>query len=202
MPTTDPRVDAYIAKAAPFAQPILITLRKHVHAVCPDVEETIKWGFPHFLYKGLLCHMAAFKQHCAFGFWKAHSLETPYKTSEEGMGQFGRITAVGDLPSAPAFKKLVRAAMRLKDSDIKPKRIIKPKEALKIPADFQKALKKNPAAHTAFKTFSYRHRKEYLQWITEAKREETRTRRIETAVAQIADRKSQNWRYERQKAIT
>src|SRR6267378_6876402 len=100
MPKKDARVDAYIAKSADFAKQILKQIRKIVHAGCPEAEEMIKWQFPSFMYKGLLCGMAAFKEHCTFGFWK-HALivKSSKKEEEGGMGQFGRITSLADIPS-------------------------------------------------------------------------------------------------------
>ncbi|MEO7310922.1 MAG: DUF1801 domain-containing protein [Chitinophagaceae bacterium] len=102
MPTIDPRVDAYIEKSAPFAQPILLHLRKLVHKACPQVVETIKWSFANFDYKGMFCSFAAFKQHCAFGFWKTALMADPEgvlsEKKNEAMGCLGRITSMKDLP--------------------------------------------------------------------------------------------------------
>src|SRR6187402_3013263 len=100
----DPRIDAYIAKSAAFAQPILVRLRELVHAACPDVEESIKWGMPHFLHGGkLLCGMAAFKAHCAFGFWQGRAV-LGEEADDAAMGQLGRITTLAQLPSATRMK--------------------------------------------------------------------------------------------------
>jgi hypothetical protein len=88
-------VDAYIARAATFAQPILKHLRATVHNACPEVEEALKWGMPFFVYRGSpLCSMAAFKQHCSFGFWKAALVTGTKRGAREGMGDFGKITAL------------------------------------------------------------------------------------------------------------
>ncbi len=90
MASKDPRIDAYIAKSADFAQPILKHLRKVVHAGCPKVEETLKWSMPHFDYKGVMCGMAAFKAHCVFGFWKESLIfdsgKAPEKTAMRSFG--------------------------------------------------------------------------------------------------------------------
>jgi uncharacterized protein YdeI (YjbR/CyaY-like superfamily) len=197
MATKDPRIDAYIAKSAKFAQPILKHLRALVHAGCPDVVETIKWSSPHFDYKGMLCGMAAFKEHCAFGFWN-RALKIPSK--EGAMGQFGCITALSDLPGDKVVIGYVREAARLNEIGKKVGPIRRKQKPLPVPPELRAALKKNPAALAHFESFSPSHRREYNEWIGEAKRDETRTKRIETAVGWIADGKSLNWRYMRKPA--
>ena len=198
MGTTDPRVDRYIAKAADFAKPILTHLRKVVHAACPGVEETMKWSAPHFDYKGeMMCGMAAFKAHCAFGFWKS-SLVLDGPSATDAMGQFGRITSIRDLPPDRAITVLVKKAARLNDAGIKVAR--KPaaaKAPLRVPADFAAALKTRPAARKAFDAFSPSHRREYVEWVTEAKTDATRQKRMATALEWLAEGKSRNWKYER-----
>ena len=201
MPKKDPRVDACIAKSAPFAQPILKHIRKLVHAGCPDVEETIKWQFPSFMYKGMLCGMAAFKNHCTFGFWK-HELifgkDKPGANGEErGMGQFGRITSLSDLPEDNVLLGYIKEAARLNDEGVKVPSRAKPKKKaqLVVPDYFMKELKRNKKALATFEGFSYSHKKEYTEWITEAKAEDTRQRRLETAVQWIAEGKARNWKY-------
>ena len=201
MATTDKRVDAYIAKSAPFAQPILRELRARVHAACPNAEETIKWGFPNFVYEGaLLCNMASFKAHCAFGFWKGKLLrEAGLEVSDEAMGQMGRIASVKDLPGKSEFRRLVKAAMKLNEE---PTRVARPvtkpgtRKPIPVPADFTAALAKNARARKAFEAFAPSHRREYLEWITEAKRVETREKRIAQAVEWIAEGKQRNWKYQ------
>jgi uncharacterized protein YdeI (YjbR/CyaY-like superfamily) len=197
MATKDPRIDAYIAKSAKFAQPILKHLRALVHAGCPDVVETIKWSSPHFDYKGMLCGMAAFKEHCAFGFWN-RALKIPGK--EGAMGQFGSITALSDLPGDKVLIGYVREAARLNEIGKKVGPIRRKQKPLPVSPELRAALKKNPAALAHFESFSPSHRREYNEWIGEAKRDETRTKRIETAVGWIADGKSLNWRYMRKPA--
>ncbi len=192
----DSRIDAYIGNAAPFARPILTHLRKVVHAGCPDVEETIKWGSPHFDYKGVMCGMAAFKEHCAFGFWKGSLLKGLGSKSTEAMGQFGRITSVDDLPDERALIRLVKQAAALNDGGVKaPLRKNPPKAPVRTPPDLLAALKKNRRALAAFEAFPPSHRREYIEWITEAKRDETRRRRLETAVSWMAEGKPRNWKY-------
>lgn len=198
MGSKDPRVDAYIEKAQPFARPILKHLRKAVHTGCPDVVETMKWSFPHFDYKGIFCGMAAFKAHCTFGFWKASLLEGLAGTDKDAMGQFGRITSLDDLPHEKKLVALVKQAAKLNDEGVKVKREPKaPKSPVRVPAYFEAALKKNKKAQTAFDAFSPSHRREYVEWITEAKQEATCQRRMATALEWIAEGKSRNWQYER-----
>ena len=197
MPKKDPRVDAYIAKAPAFAQPILKQLRKVIHCSCPDVEETLKWNSPFFMYEGLLCHMAAFKEHCAFGFWKG-SLIFGKDRRREAMGNFGRLTALSDLPSERELSGYIKKAMELNDAGIKhPARSVprKSARALEVPAYFKAAIAKNRKAASIFESFSYSHKKEYVEWVVEARRDETRERRLKTAVAWLAQGKPRHWKY-------
>lgn len=200
----NPKVDAYITKAQPFAQPILQYLRKAVHEACNNVEETIKWGFPHFDYNGkMMCSMAAFKQHCAFGFWLASEMKTMEtyrkKNTEEtsnGMGQFGKIASIKDLPTEKELIKMVKEAMALSDKGVVLKRNIPQKSAeLPVPEELQKALNKNKAAKTVFEKFPPSHRKEYIIWITGAKTDATRQKRIATTIEWVAEGKGRNWKY-------
>ena len=192
----DPRVDAYIAGVPAFAKPILKELRKRVHAASADVEETIKWGAPYFEYGGkLLGGMAAFRQHCAFGFW--HPLMRDGDNSLEGLGQYGKIASIADLRSTSAFDKRVRKAMKLVDDGVKapPKPRVEKKPVV-VPADLAAALKKNAKARATYDAFAYGKRSEYVKWINEAKRDETRAQRVATTVAQLAEGKSLYWKYE------
>jgi uncharacterized protein YdeI (YjbR/CyaY-like superfamily) len=199
MATRDPRIDAYIAKSAEFAKPILAHLRAVVHAACPEVEETIKWGMPHFDDRGgMMCSMAAFKGHAVFGFWKGALVLGVNVRSREAMGSFGRITNVKELPAKKVLVGYVRKAMALNEAGIKPARPRKhPKARLVMPADLTAALKKSKAAWVQWQAFSPGRRREYLTWILEAKQDETRARRIAATVSQVAEGKSQNWKYER-----
>jgi uncharacterized protein YdeI (YjbR/CyaY-like superfamily) len=205
MGTKDPRVDAYIDKAADFAKPILNHLRAVVHAGCPEVEETIKWSFPHFEHKGVLCSMAAFKQHCAFGFWKGGLLAEKYPelagAEDPAMGQLGRITSISDLPDEETLLRYVREAAALNEQGVKAPNRSKPKpkgeRELEVPDDLMDALRKSPQALATFEGFSYSNKKEYVEWLTEAKSEETRKRRLDTAVEWMAEGKVRNWKYVR-----
>jgi uncharacterized protein YdeI (YjbR/CyaY-like superfamily) len=198
MGTRDDRVDAYIAEAPEFARPILTHLREIVHAGCPEVEETMKWSRPHFLYKGMFCGMSAFKEHCAFGFWK-HSLVVGKGSQDEkdGMGQFGKITTISDLPSKKILLGYIKEAMKLNDAGVKSPARTKPKtpKEVIVPEDLSIALQKNNKAQATFEKFSPSHKREYIEWITEAKTEATRTRRLETTIEWLAEGKPRNWKY-------
>ncbi len=198
----DKRVDSYIEKSAAFAQPVLKHLRQLIHKVCPEVEEKMKWSFPHFDYKGsMMCSMAAFKQHCAFGFWKAQLMRDPKKifAGEEAMGHLGQIKSLADLPSDKILTEYIKEAMRLNEEGIKlPARTsATAKKELKIPGYFKKALSKNKKALTTFEGFSYSHQKEYVEWVTGAKTEETRDRRLATAIEWLSEGKIKDWKYVR-----
>lgn len=199
MPKHDPRVDAYIAKSADFAKPILKHIRRLVHAACPEVEETMKWSFPHFDYKGMMCSMAAFKEHCSFGFWKGELIlgQGPGGADGDGMGHFGRLAAVSDLPVEKVLIGYIRKAVELNENGIKkpaPPRS-KVKKKLVVPAELTAALKKNKQALATFEAFSYSHKKEYVEWITEAKREATWSQRMRTTLEWLAQGKPRNWKY-------
>jgi uncharacterized protein YdeI (YjbR/CyaY-like superfamily) len=199
MGTKDPRVDAYIAKSADFAQPILTTIRATVHAACPDVVEEMKWSFPHFTYKGMLCSMASFKQHCAFGFWKASLVLGGSAKEADAMGQFGRLTKVSDLPPKKTLVSYVKKAMELNDQGIKVEKKAPRRTTVETapPADLAAALKKNRKANALFNALPPSHKREYIEWITEAKGAETRARRLAQSLEWIAEGKSRNWKYER-----
>lgn len=195
MGSRDPRVDAYIGQAQPFAQPILRQLRDWVHGACPAVMETIKWGFPHFEHHGLLCSMAAFKAHCAFGFWKREGIVEAAST--EAMGQLGRIASLKDLPEKTVFAAWVKKAAAQNESGEKPARAPKtPRAPLEVPDAFLTALRANARALATFERFSPSHQREYVEWYTEAKTEATRERRLAQAVEWMAEGKPRNWKYQ------
>lgn len=198
MASLDPRVDAYIARAAPFAQPLLTQIRAVIHAACPEVVETIKWGMPSFTHGGkILAHMAAFKQHCALGFWQGRQLLDSEKSSE-AMGQFGRLTALADLPSKRELTQLVKRAKALIDEGVKPVRAARtsPRPPPEVPADLAAGLAGNAAAGQHFKAFPPSAQREYVEWIVEAKRPDTRSRRLAQAIEWLAEGKARNWKYE------
>ncbi len=196
MGTKDARIDGYIAAAQPFARPILTFIRKAVHAGCPEIEETLKWRHPAFMYKGILCGTAAFKEHVTFGFWKASAMNGVGGKAADAAGQFGRITAVRDLPDRKTLVRLVKEAAALHDEGVKAPRMKgAPKKPLKEPDYFTAALKKNRKALAAYEAFSPSHKREYLEWILDAKAEATRQRRLDTAIEWIAQGKPRNWKY-------
>ena len=197
----DPRVDAYIAKQKEFAKPILTYLRDVVHAACPDVEETIKWSRPFFDYKSQpMCGMAAFKEHAFFHFWKGSLIEGIASNDMNGgqaAGIMGHLTEVKDLPSKKVLTGFIKAAMKLNDEGIVvPKAKPASTAAVKVPAELATALSKNKKAKAAFEKFPPSHRREYVEWITEAKRDETRAKRVAQAVEWIAEGKQRNWKYQ------
>ena len=204
MPTLDPRVDAYIAKAQPFAKPILSHVRALVHKACPECVETIKWGFPHFDYHGIMCAMASFKAHAVFGFWNAAAIPGLEAPGEEAMGSFGRLTSRKDLPSDRQLIGYVKAAMKNNEAGVKPVRDKTARAGKKLPAkvlattpdDLAALLKKDAKARATWDAFPPSHRKEYVEWIVEAKRAETRARRLEQAMEMLREGKSRNWKYQ------
>lgn len=197
MGTRDPRVDAYIARSAEFARPILTHLRDIVHSACPEVEETLKWNAPHFMYHGMLAGMSAFKAHCAFGFWRG-SLVTGGDGGIEtqAMGQFGRITSLRDLPPKREIVGYVKKAMQLNEAGVKARpRKHPPRPELPVPVELTAALRKHPKARATFEAFSPSHQREYVEWIAEAKTDETRKRRLASALEWMSEGKSRNWKY-------
>ncbi|MEO7368682.1 MAG: YdeI/OmpD-associated family protein [Gemmatimonadaceae bacterium] len=202
MASRDPRVDAYIQKSADFAKPILAHLRDTVHSAAPSTDETIKWGMPFFMYEGrILCSMASFKAHCAFLFWKGSQVvEQSAGRRDEAMGQFGRITKVSDLPSKKELTGYIRKAIALHEEIAKSPPVPEPKAKkppIPMPAPFKAALTKSKKASAAFEKLSPSHRRDYLEWITEAKTDATRDKRIATSVEWIAEGKSRMWKYEK-----
>jgi len=196
MPTLDPRIDAYLDTVPAFALPILQRLREDVHAACPDVAETIKWSRPHFMLDGkLLCGMSAFKAHCAFSFWER---EGAAPGQPGAMGDFGRIQTLADLPGRTELRKQIKAAAALLQAGApraqKPNR--EPRAQLDIPADFAAALAKVTAAQQHYDAFPPSKQRDYLEWVLEDKRDDTRAKRIAEAVEWLAEGRSRNWKYE------
>lgn len=189
----DPRVDDYIAGRAEFARPILEEIRSRVHAACPEVEEALKWSSPYFSYRGKpLAGMAAFKAHAAFGFWHRGERDPDARTG--AMGDYGRITSIDDLGSESDFAAKVHEAIAQIHAGTKAVRSSKPEIAM--PDDLATALAADAAAQATFDGFSPSARREYLEWVTEAKRPETRAKRIAQAVEWMAEGKKRNWKYE------
>lgn len=196
----DARIDAYIAKSAEFARPILNHLREVVHSACPECEETLKWSAPSFTYRGkILCSMAAFKQHATFGLRQgAMVVGSGGSNLDDAMGQFGRLTRIGDLPGKRQLGGYIRQAMKLIDDGVKrpSTKDSKPKPPLSVPDDLASALRKNAKARATFDAFPPSSRREYVEWITEAKREQTRQKRLEQTIEWLAAGKRRNWKYE------
>lgn len=193
--------DKYIERSADFAQPILNHLRNIVHEACPQCEEKIKWGFPNFEYnKSILCSMAAFKEHCSFGFWLGSIMDDPdgilNPVGETAMGQLGKIRRLEDLPDKYVLIRYVQEAMNMIDSGVKlPKKIVAEESNILIPKDLQQALSQNDKAQATFDSFSNSNKKEYISWITEAKTEKTRLSRLETTIEWLSEGKVRNWKY-------
>ena len=200
MPAHNPKVDAYIDGSADFAKPVLTHLRKIIHQADPRIEETIKWGFPNFEYKGIVCSMASFKAHCSFSFWKASVMKDPHKIlsaiGETAMGHFGKIKSLGDLPADKLLLEYIREAVRLNEEGVKVSK--SPQAAsrkVEVPQYLTDALKGNAAAKSTFENFSPSNQKEYVEWLEDAKTEETRDRRLDTAIEWMAEGKIRNWKY-------
>ena len=198
MSAYNPRVDAYIARARPFAQPILTALRAAVHAASPEITETMKWRTPSFEYHGLLCGMSAFKESVMFGFWK-HELVMPGGQGRRDEGTLGRITAADELPSRASIVKLVRRAMKLNVDGVKAPHMVnrRTRKPIPVPRYVKAALATNAKARATFDAFAPSHRREYLEWITGARTQDTRDRRLAQAIAWMAEGKSRNWKYAR-----
>lgn len=203
MGVRDKRVDAYIDRSAPFAKPILKHLRKLVHKAVPAASETIKWGIPSFDYKGMMCSMAAFKEHCAFGFWKASLMQDKSVFSQmgkAGMGHMGKITSISDLRPDAELLRMIREAARLNEQGITAARRRKRSTiTVRVPADLSRAISKNKKVKVTFESFSPSNKRDYVEWITEAKTPETRAKRLRTALEWMAEGKPRNWKYMRVK---
>lgn len=199
MVKTDPRIDAYIEKSADFAQPVMIHLRKLIHTAAPDIEETIKWGMPSFIMQGIVCGFAAFKEHCTFGFWRQAELEEQQYFSEQktAMGSFGRIPSRKDLPNDAVMKKLIKDAVQLNLTGSKKKKpAAKPKKDLVIPDVLLEALAKNEKAAETFNSFPPSCKRDYIEWINEAKTAPTRDKRLATTIEWLTMGRRRNWKYE------
>jgi hypothetical protein len=194
----NPAVDAYIAKSADFARPILKRLRALMHKACPKVDETLKWGVPHFEYQGVIAGMAAFKQHAAFGFWKRQLMKDPagfFAKGESGMG--GRkIRSIDELPSDTVLLGYIREAVALNQQGVKVPRPTRKKPPPRTPPYLAAALKKNARARKTYENFSPSQKRDYVVWLTDAKQEATRERRLATAIEWMAEGKSRNWKYQ------
>jgi len=204
MAKKDPRTDAYILAAEPFARPVLKHIRKLVHTGCPELEETFKWSFPVYTLHGKnVCHMAAFKQHCAFGFWNEKQMKDPHKLfpggKKDGMGSFGKIRSLKDLPSDKVLLDYIREAAELSVVKKEPRGIPATKKPIEAPPGFLAKLRKNKRALETYNQSSPAFQREYLEWMTEAKTEVTREKRIETSIEWLSEGKERNWKYQLKK---
>ena len=200
----NPAVDAYIAKSAAFARPVLRHLRALMHKADPKIVESLKWGVPHFEHKGIVAGMAAFKAHAAFGFWSSRLLKEKlgkdaakvFRTSGDA-AMFGRkITSLADLPPDALLIKAIKAAVALNEAGVRPKRALKKKPPVKPPAYLLAALRKNAKARKTFEGFTPSQQREYVDWLTEARQEATREKRLATALEWLAEGKQRHWKYQ------
>lgn len=197
MKNTNPRVDEYIEKAQPFARPILKHVRELMHTGCPDLTETIKWGMPHFEYHGVIASMAAFKEHAVFGFWKQDLIPgmNQYVKEKEAMGSWGRITSLDGIPPDKDIIGFVKVAAKLNEEGITlPRRAPKP-VVVNMPDDFLKEIRKNKKAFETYEAFSPSNKRDYADWITDAKTDETRQERMKTAIEWMSEGKPRMWKY-------
>ena len=198
MPTKDPRIDEYIAKARPDAQPLLKEIRAAVHAGCPEVSETVKWRMPTFEHKGILLGMASFKGYTTMGFWKSKLMRPRLSAADQkALDQAGQVNVGGALPPRASLVRLVKVAAALNEDGIVQPRVLRKKAPLRTPGYFAAALKRNAAAHARFEAFPPSHKREYVEWIADAKQDEARQRRLAQAVEWIGQAKARNWKYER-----
>ncbi len=199
MQSRSTEVDDYIARAADFARPILKKIRSLFHKACPEIQETIKWGFPHFEYKGVVASMAAFQRHAAFGFWKSKLLggaDGLFADEGQSASRMAKLTSVSQLPTDEVFLTVIREAVALNERGLKvPKKPPRRKPKLVVPNDLAVALKKNKNALATFEGFSPSNRRDYIEWITEARQDETRLKRLTTAIEWMAEGKPRNWKY-------
>jgi uncharacterized protein YdeI (YjbR/CyaY-like superfamily) len=192
------KVDAYITKARPFAKPILKRLRTIIHKGCPQVTEEIKWGAPFYLYQNrVLCATMAFKAHCAIIFWKAALISKKKgKKAKDEMKRWRRISILEELPSEQDLLAYIKLAMHFNEPTTKLPPREKRSAPVKVPNDLMYALRANPKALATFEAFTPTRKKDYVYWINGAKTEETRERRLETAIDWMSEGKSRNWKYE------
>ncbi|HET8690544.1 MAG TPA: YdeI/OmpD-associated family protein [Steroidobacteraceae bacterium] len=200
----NPAVDAYIAKAAPFAQPILKHIRKLMHKGSPRLEETIKWGVPTFERQGIVAMMAAFKKHVAFGFWSEKLIRERLggdadrvfpRDAKLGMGG-RRYLRKEELPADIVILRAVKLAVALNEAGVRPKRALSRKPPPKAPPDLAAALRKNAKARATFERLTPGKKREYVDWLLEAKRPETRARRLAEATRLLAAGRERYWKYQ------
>jgi uncharacterized protein YdeI (YjbR/CyaY-like superfamily) len=193
----DPRIDAYIERAKPFAQPILAHVRQRVHAALPEVEETTKWSAPAFTVGGkILLMMAAFKEHAALNFWRGQELRGD-AANADAMGQFGKLKRLSDLPGDAELDRLIREAAELAKSAPAPRKVKHaPKPPPEVHPEFAAALAGAPRAKAALDEFPPSAQRDYFEWISDAKQDATRAKRIVTAIEWLSEGKRRHWKYQ------
>ena len=199
MPSTDSRIDDYIAGAGEFARPILSRVRKLIHEVCPSVTETMKWGSPFYEHHGVLVGTPAFKKHCALIFWKDKLIFKDVPTENNPSKRLRKLTSIEELPDDTTLIRYIEKSIELNEAGVKEPVRSKPnsKKRLVVPKYLQDALNKSKRTLAAFENLSPSCKREYVEWLVDAKREETRAKRLATAVKWIAEGKNRNWKYEK-----
>lgn len=193
----DPRVDTYIARAQPFARPILEHVRDRVHAVLPAVEEALKWSMPAYTVGGkIVLITASFKAHAALNFWRGQELRGN-AADGEAMGQFGKLASLGDLPPDEELDALILKAAELAKAAPAPRQVKHaPKPTPELHPEFAAALEATPKAKARLDGFPPSAQRDYFEWISEAKQPATRAKRIATAVEWLSEGKRRHWKYQ------
>ena len=198
------RVDEYIKNAPDFARPIMEKIRKAFHKGCPECEEAIKWGCPYFMYKGMLGGMASFKGHVSMGFWRSKEMDDPEKLFDTGTGAKASMCNahfhnLKEVPTQKILAEYVKRAAKLQDTEAPKKKATKKKISTRIPADLAELFKKHKKAKTVFEGFAPSHKRDYIEWITEAKRDATRQKRLKTTIEWLSEGKQRHWKYQTNK---
>ena len=185
----NPKVDAYIDKQQDFAKPILKHVRKLAHEALPRAEEALKWGVPYFTVNGKnAVGMAAFKKH-------ASVMVCSTETAGGGMGNFGKLTDVSQLPGDEELIRQFRESAEAVQSPETSQPKTKP--VLAMPDDLASAIADTPSAQEVFDGFTDAQRRDYIEWVMSAKRQPTREKRVATAAEWIGEGKKRNWKYEK-----
>jgi len=202
LPSSEPEVDAYAEGVEAFAKPILAHLRGLIRATCPEVVETLKWGIPHFDYRGeMMCIFAAYRSHCAFSFWKSALMSDPRLKASIDLPAskrfMGKLRSLADLPVDAELTAWIREAMLLNEQGAKvaPRKTSAAPKIVVAPPAFVERLAASPSVKAMFESKSASFQKEYNVWIAEAKTEATRDKRINEALAWIAEGKGRFWKY-------
>src|SRR5438270_1264994 len=180
-------VNDSLANAPEGTRPILVRLRRIFRQASPKLEEAIKWGVPCYLFKGPVGGFAAYKQHVSWGLWKSRALNDPEGLLGRGVSVMaGKITKVSEIPPAAKIIALIEQVIALNEAGIKSPKPPEPE----LPADFAAAMKKAGKAARHYAAFTPARKWQYVNWVTQAKRAETRAKRIEIAVERIGEGKT------------